>query len=298
LSGKKTIMIHKKAIVQKGALLDEGVKVGAYSIIESGATIEKDTVISPYVHIKGNCSIGRTNFIGTGSVIGTAAQMLGQRDAKGKVYIGKNNIIREYVTINAATENDKATSIGDNNYFMSCSHLAHDCKVADEVVICNGSLVAGHVEIQDKAFISGNAVIHQFVRVGKLVMIGGLSRVNQDIPPFLMVVGDSRVCGLNLVGLRRAGFKREDVNNIKKAFSFLYRKDLALKTALINIERIDSDKTKEMLVFILASSRGICGPRRSNLWEKLFLDYPYLVRTKVPTYDSLPKPDLKEFEDE
>ncbi len=269
-----------------------------YSIIESGARIGKNTVIAPYVHIKGNCSIGEENFIGTGSVIGTAAQMLGQVEAKGKVYIGKNNIIREYVTINAATEENKATSIGDNNYFMSCSHIAHDCKVAGNVVLCNGSLVAGQVEIQDKAFISGNVAIHQFVRIGRLAMIGGLSRVNQDIPPFLMVVGDSRVCGLNLVGLRRADFSREDVNNIKKAFNFLYRKDLALKNALNNIEKIDSDKTKEMLVFILASSRGICGPRRNNLWEKLFLDYPYFVRAKVPTYDTLPKPDLKKFEKE
>ena len=291
-------MIHEKAIIQKGAVIDKDANIGAYAVVEGTAKLSKGVTLSPYVHIKGNTYIGDNTFIGTGSVIGEEAQMLDQRGIRGSVYIGKNNIIREYVTINSPTSDDKATSIGDNNYFMSCSHIAHDCKVANNVVVCNGVLVAGHVEIQDKAFISGNVGIHQFVRIGRLAMIGGLSRVRQDIPPFMIVVGDSKVCGINLVGLKRAGFSRQEVITIKKVYNFLYRKDLVLKAALANIEKIESEKAKEVLVFILSSSRGICSSRRSNLWEKIFLDYPYMVRSKIPTYESLPKPNLKKYENE
>ncbi len=291
-------MIHEKAIIQKGAVIDKAANIGAYAIVEGTTKLGKGVTLSPYVHIKGNTYIGDNTFIGTGSVIGEAAQMLDQSEVRGSVYIGKNNIIREYVTVNSPTSHEKATSIGDNNYFMACSHIAHDCKVANNVVVCNGVLVAGHVEIQDRAFVSGNVVIHQFVRIGRLTMIGGLSRVNQDIPPFMMVVGDSKVCGINIVGLKRAGFSRQEVSTIKKVYNFLYRKDLTLKTALANIEKIESDQAKEMLIFILSSSRGICGSRRSNLWEKIFLDYPYMVRSKIPTYESLPKPNLKKYENE
>lgn len=291
-------MIHEKAIIQKGAVIDKDVNIDAYAIVEGTVRLGKGVTVSPYVHIKGNTYIGDNTFIGTGSVIGEAAQMLEEREVRGSVYIGKNNIIREYVTINSPTSDEKATSIGDNNYFMACSHIGHDCKVANNVVVCNGVLVAGHVEIQDKVFISGNVGIHQFVRIGRLAMIGGLSRVNQDIPPFMMALGDSKICGINIVGLRRTGFSRQEVNTIKKVYNFLYRKDLTLKTALSNIERIESDQAKEVLIFILSSSRGICGPRRSNLWEKIFLDYPYMVRSKIPTYESLPKPNLKKYENE
>jgi UDP-N-acetylglucosamine acyltransferase len=172
---------------------------------------------------------------------------------------------------------------------MAFSHLAHDCQVANDVVICNGALVAGHVSIGDKAFISGNVVIHQFVRIGSLAMVGGLSRVNQDIPPFMMVVGDSKVWGVNLVGLRRAGFARDDIRKVKQAYNLLYRQNLALKSALKEIENIESAKVKELLVFILASKRGICGPKKSSFLEKLFLDYPYFLRSKIPTYSLYPK---------
>ena len=260
-------MIHPKAIIEQGAILEEGV------------------VVSGYAQIKANVIIGENTFVGPGAIIGEAPQMTGVKVNKGRVRIGKNNTIREYVTINSSTSPDKETCLGDNNYLMAFSHLAHDCQVANDVVICNGSLVAGHANIGDKAFISGNVVIHQFVRIGALVMVGGLSRVNQDIPPFMMVVGDSRVWGINLVGLRRAKFSRDEINQVKKAYNLLYRQNLALKTALKEIETIESVKVKELLVFILASKRGICGPKRSSFFEKLFLDYPYLLRNKIPTYD-------------
>ncbi len=288
-------MIHPKAIVEKGVILGEDINIGPYAYIEKGVCLGKGVKISAFAHLKGNTRIGDNTFIGSGSVIGEVPQALGVEAPGGKVYIGKNNTIREYVTINCASSPDKATFLGDGNFLMACSHIAHDCKLANNIVVCNGALIAGHVEIGDKVFISGNSAVHQFVRIGRLAIVGGLSRVNQDILPFMMVVGDSRVWGLNLVGLKRADFKREEINQIRKAYKILYRKDLSLKSALAKLEKIESDKVKEMIVFILSSRRGICGPKRSTLWEKLFLDYPYLTRRKVPAYDFLPKPDLSKF---
>jgi len=152
-------------------------------------------------------------------------------------------------------------------------------------VICNGSLVAGHVEIQDRAFLSGNVAVHQFARIGRLAMVGGLSRVNQDVPPFMMVLGDSAVWGINLVGLKRAGFSNEEIIKIKRAFKTLYASKLTVKGALDKLREIDSAYVKEIIDFVSASKRGICGPRRSTLIEKIFLDYPYFIRSGIKTYE-------------
>jgi UDP-N-acetylglucosamine acyltransferase len=274
-------MVHPTAIIDKGVVLEEDVEIGPYTVIESGVHLGKKVEISPYVHLKGDTYIGDNTFIGTGCVIGESPQVLGTRNSQGKVYIGKNNIIREYVTINSSTSCDKATSLGNDNFLMAFSHLAHDCKLGNNIVICNGSLIAGHVEIGDRAFISGNVVVHQFVRIGRLAIAGGLSRVNQDILPFMMVIGDSRIWGLNTVGIKRAGFKREELGVIRRAYNYIYREKLTLKSALDKLREIDSDIAKELVVFILSSKRGICGPKRSTLREKLFLDYPYLVRTNI-----------------
>jgi len=287
-------MIHPKAVIEEGAVIGQGVNVGAYAVIEKGVKLGAGVKVSALAHIKGNTFIGDNTFVGTGAVIGEMPQMLGMKDNPGRVCIGKNNIIREYVTIHSSTSADKTTYIGDENFLMAFSHIAHDCSIEQGVVICNGALIAGHVNIQDKAFISGNVVVHQFVRIGTLAMIGGLSRVNQDVPAFMMVVGDSRVWGVNIVGLKRAGFSRKEIGDIKNAYNILYRKGLPQKSALAELEKIGSDKVKEIVVFILSSKRGICGPKRGTLLEKLFLDYPYFLRSKVPTYDLLPKQELKD----
>ncbi|MBP7087925.1 MAG: acyl-ACP--UDP-N-acetylglucosamine O-acyltransferase [Candidatus Omnitrophica bacterium] len=275
-------MIHSTAIVDKDVILGENTEIGPYSVVEPGVQLGRAVRIGPYVHLKGNTYIGDNTFIGSGSVIGEAPQILGKKESLGKVHIGKNNIIREYVTINSSSSLEKATVIGDDNYLMAFSHLAHDCKLANSIVICNGSLIAGHVEIHDKAFVSGSVVVHQFVRIGRLAMVGGLSRVNQDIPPFMMVVGDSRVWGINAVGIKRAGFKQSELAIIKDSYNYLYRKKLPLKNALAKIREIKSPFSEEIALFILSSQRGICGPKKSTLWEKLFLDYPYFLRTRIP----------------
>jgi UDP-N-acetylglucosamine acyltransferase len=275
-------MIHKTAIIQDGVVLGKEVGVGPYAVLEKGIRIGDNVRIGPYVHIKGNTEIGENNTIGTGAIIGEVPQILGAKENAGKLSIGSNNVIREYVTIHTSSSPDKITSIGDNNFLMMFSHIAHDCHLQNNIVICNGTLLAGHIDIEDNAFISANVGIHQFVRIGRLAMISGLSRINQDVPPFMMVVGDSKVCGLNLVGLKRAKFSREQINDIKKAFNILYRKKLNLKSSLSQLEEIDSAVIKEIVRFIYASKRGICGPRRSSFLEKIFLDYPYFIRTKIP----------------
>ena len=278
-------MIHPTAVIDKGAVLGKNADIGAYAVIEKGARLGDAIVISPYVHIKGNTDIGDNTHIGTGAVIGGYAQIVGLKGDNGRITIGKNNIIREYVTVNFSSSPEKETIIGDNNFLMAFSHVAHDCSLGNNIVICNGSLLAGYVEIQDKVFISGNVVVHQFVRIGRLAMIGGLSRVNQDIPPFMMVVGDSTVWGINLVGLKRAGFSNEEILNVKKAFKTLYASKLTRKGALDKLKEIDSKYVKEIIDFVLVSKRGICGSKRSTLMAKLFLDYPYFIRSRIKTYD-------------
>jgi UDP-N-acetylglucosamine acyltransferase len=278
-------MIHQTAVIDKNAVLGKDISIGAYSVIEGKVSLGDSVTIGPYVHIKGNTSIGESTSIGTGAMIGGSAQMLGLKEIDGRIVVGKNNVIREYVTINTSSSPEKSTIIGDNNFLMSFSHIAHDCKLGSNIVICNGSLVAGHVEIQDKAFISGNVVIHQFVRIGRLAMIGGLSRVNQDVPPFMMVVGDSAVWSINLVGLKRSGFTNQEISNIKKAFKTLYVSKLNLRAAVENLKQISSGSVKEIIIFISDSKRGISGPKRSSLFEKIFLDYPYFIRSRIETYD-------------
>ena len=276
--------IHPTAIISPKAELDENVEIGPYCVIEEGVKIEKGTKLGPYVHVKGRTTIGRDNIIHTGCVIGERAQMFGLREDKGRLKIGNGNIIREYVTIHASTDEANETQIGNNNYLMGFAHIAHDCKIGNQVIICNGTLLAGHVEVGDKAFISGNVVIHQFVRIGRLAMIAGLARVNQDVPPFMLLVGNSRIWGINLVGLKRAGFDKERIYLVRRIYEILYRQGLPLNKALEKLRELNTDLSLEVLNFIRNSKRGVSGPHTSTFLERIFLDYPLLLRCKIATY--------------
>jgi len=288
-------MIHSKSIVDKLATVEEGVDIGAYAIIENGVHLAKGVKVLPFAHIKGNTYIGENTFIGTGAVIGEVPQIAGFKDPAGKVYIGKNNIIREYVTIHSSMSEDKVTSLGNDNFLMAFSHIGHDCKISNNVVICNGALIGGHVEIGEKAFISANVGVHQFVRIGRLSIVGALSRANQDVLPFMMVLGNSKVWGLNLIGLKRASFSREDISAIRKAYNIIYRKKLSKKNIMSELEKIESDRVKETIVFMLSSKRGICSHKKSTFWEKLFLDYPYFLCTDISTKRSFSKVDREKL---
>ncbi len=277
-------MIHPQAIVDKEAHLEADVEIGPYAIVERGVRLRRGVKVLALAQIKGDTEIGEDTLVGEGALLGAPPQILGHKENKGKLRIGKNNIIREYVTVHTSSSTEAATLIGDDNYLMAFSHIAHDCQLGSGIVICNGTLIAGHVRVEDSAFLSGNVVVHQFVHIGRLAMIGGLSRINQDVPPFMLAVGDSRIWGVNLVGLKRKGFSLEQINQIKKAFNILYRKSLSLPTALEELRKLASPYVQEILNFILLSKRGICGPHQSSFGERLFLDYPYWVRTTIPTY--------------
>ncbi|NQT21841.1 MAG: acyl-ACP--UDP-N-acetylglucosamine O-acyltransferase [Candidatus Omnitrophica bacterium] len=251
--------IHPTAIVDKKSNISSDVEIGPYAIIESDVKIGKGVKIYPHSHIMNYTEIGDGTRIHTGAVLGDVPQDIAFKGGKTSLIIGKNNIIREYVTIHRGTKEGSSTVIGDNNYFMGTSHLGHNCDVGNNVIVANGALLAGYVTVEDAAFISGNVVIHQFSRIGTLSMIGGFSGVNKDVPPYMSVRGPSVVCAVNLVGLRRAGIDRKAITEIKEAYKIIYHSDINTKQAVEKIlERNPGKEVKYLVDFIKNSKRGIC----------------------------------------
>src|SRR6185436_7947335 len=195
-----------------------------------------------------------------GTVIGTDPLDKNFSGERSYLRIGDRNKIREHYTISRGTQPESVTEIGDDNYIMTSGHIAHDCKIGSNTVICSCALVAGYVEVEDGAFISGGVVIHQFSKIGKLAMIGGNTRVNRDVPPFMLCSDfNAAVKGLNVVGLKRAGFRSSDLAELKKAYQILYRSGLKLEEALQRIEsECPTEHTKHLVAFIRRSERGIC----------------------------------------
>ncbi|MFH0855332.1 MAG: acyl-ACP--UDP-N-acetylglucosamine O-acyltransferase [Candidatus Omnitrophota bacterium] len=252
--------IHPTAIIAKNAKIGDGVCVGPYAVISDNATIGPGTKIGTHCVIDGNTAIGGNCEIFTGAVIGSRPQDLKYKGEKVFLEIGDNNIIREYCTFNPGTEELGRTVIGSNNLFMAYSHVAHDCVVGSHCVIANNGTLAGHVTIEDKAVIGGLAAIHQFVRIGKLAIIGGCSKVVQDIPPFSTSDGHpAQVYGLNLVGLRRMNIPKETIENLDSAFRILFNSGLTKKHALERIEKeiAQSPEVSYLVEFIRKSERGI-----------------------------------------
>jgi len=254
------MQIHNTAIVSKKARLADDIVVGPYSIIGDGVTIGAVTKIGAHCVIEGNTTIGRNCEIFTGAVIGSRPQDLKYKNEKVFLEIGDNNIIREYCTFNPATEEGSKTSVGNNNLFMAYSHVAHDCVVGNDCVIANNGTLAGHVTIEDKAVVGGLVAIHQFTRIGALSIIGGCSKVVQDIPPYSTCDGHpARVYGLNLVGLRRHGISRESIAQLNRAFKILLNEGLSPKHALEKIEKeiAQTPEVSYLINFIRKSQRGV-----------------------------------------
>ena len=253
--------IHPTAIVDKKAKLADSVEVGPYAIIGPTVEIASSTSIGAHVVIEGRTSIGENCRIFTGAVIGSIPQDLKYKDAKSFLKIGNNNIIREYVTMNPGTDEGGVTSVGNENLFMAYSHVAHDCKVGNGCVIANSGTLAGHVKLEDKAVIGGLTAIHQFARVGKMAMIGGCSKVVQDVPPFSTCDGHpAKVYGLNLIGLRRSEVSKETQSALKQAFKILFYSGLIFKSAAEKVREEVGDirEVKYLLDFIKESKRGVC----------------------------------------
>jgi UDP-N-acetylglucosamine acyltransferase len=229
--------IHPTAIIEKGAVIGKGVTIEPYAIIKGNVTLEDDVVIKSHAYIDGYTTIGQGTVIYPSASIGTKTQDLKFKGEKTFVKIGKGCQIREFVTINSSCEEGTVVSIGDNCLIMAYCHVAHNCTVGNRVIMSNNATLAGHVTIEDNAIIGGHTPIHQFVRVGTFAMVGGMSRVTHDIPPYT-IGGDIpfRFGGLNIVGLKRNGFSLKVRLELNKAFKLLYRSHLTMEEALNRIE--------------------------------------------------------------
>jgi UDP-N-acetylglucosamine acyltransferase len=251
--------VSPTARVHPGAVIGPGVVVSDFAIIEDDVAIGAGSRVEPYVYIKRWTKLGERNLISAGTVLGTDPLDKGFTGARSYLKIGNGNIIREHYTISRGTAPESETAIGDENYIMTSGHIAHNCRIGNRTVIASCALVAGYVEVEDQAFISGGVVIHQYSRIGRLAMIGGNTRVNSDLPPYFLY-SDFNVAahGLNLVGLKRAGFDPGDIKQLKTAYRLLYRSGLKLDEALRRIEiDVPTEHTRHLAAFIRASKRGI-----------------------------------------
>jgi len=254
--------IHPTAIVEPGAKIGENVTLEAYAIIKSTVTLEKNVVIKSHAYIDGNTTIGEGTIIYPSAVIGTKTQDLKFRGEKTYVTIGKNCEIREFVTINSSCQEASVVSVGDNCLIMAYCHIAHNCVVGNRVIMSNNATLAGHVTVEDNAIIGGFTPVHQFVRIGRYAMVGGLSRVTHDIPPYTIGAGiPFKFGGLNMIGLKRHGFPLEVRRELSKAFKLMFRSKLSFEEAL---NQTESDveqlpEVKHWIAFCRASKRGLMG---------------------------------------
>lgn len=248
------------ARVHCDAVIGPGCRIGEFCVIESDVSLGAGCLLEPYVYIKRWTTLGERNEISAGTVLGTDPLDKNFSGERSYLRIGNGNRIREHYTISRGTAPESVTELGDDNYIMTSGHIAHNCRVGNQTVIASCALLAGYVEVEDQAFISGGVVVHQFSRIGRLAMIGGNTRINSDVPPFFLCAGHDVVAkGLNLVGLKRAGYKASDVSVLKKAYQYLYRSGLKLAEAMARIEaEIPTPETLHLVNFIRRSERGIC----------------------------------------
>lgn len=254
-------MIHETAIVQAGAKIDESVEIGPYAIIGENVAIGAGTTVGPHAVIEGITEIGRDNRIFQFASIGAAPQDLKYQGEETRLRIGDRNTIREFVTIHRGTESGGGeTVIGHEGLFMAYSHVAHDSRVGNRVILANGATLAGHVQVDDFAILGGLSAAHQFTRIGCHAMISGGTMVAQDIPPYSIAQGDrARTIGINLIGLKRRGFSENAIQNIKHAYKLMFRSGLRMEEALKRIEGEleDIPELRVFVEFIRTSQRGI-----------------------------------------
>ena len=259
--------IHPTAIVDPAAEIGVDVEIGPFSIVGPQVTIGEKTIVQSHVVIEDDVTIGNGNFIGHGAVIGAPPQDVSfSPERKTKVEIGNDNIIREYCTVHRGTVEGSATKIGDKNFLMAGAHIGHNCEIGNNVVIANNCLLAGYVRVDDGAFLGGGSTFHQFMRIGRLVMVQGSSAFGKDLPPFVIAAERNQVFGLNVVGLRRAGFSTVDRDEIKAAFKLVYLTGLNISQVLDKAATLKFGKhAREFLDFVAdAKKRGICPFKRGS----------------------------------
>jgi len=259
--------INPTAIVDPNAKLGADVQIGPFTIVGPDVTIGDNTIVQSHVVIEGEVAIDRGNFIGHGAIIGAPPQDVAfSPERRTKVEIGNNNIIREHCTIHRGSPDGSATKIGDQNFLMAGAHIGHNCVIGNNVVLANNCLLAGHVRVDDGAFIGGGSTFHQFMHIGRLVMVQGSSAFGKDLPPFVIAAERNYVFGLNTVGMRRAGLSAKDRDEIKEAFKLVYLSGLNTSQALDKAATMTFGvPAREFLDFVATSKkRGICPFKRGT----------------------------------
>jgi UDP-N-acetylglucosamine acyltransferase len=258
------VSIHPTAVIHPTATLAPDVEVGPYAVIGERVFIDSGSRVGPHAIVEPFTSIGRDCQIFSGAVVGGVPQDLKFQGEESYCVIGDRNVIREHVTINRATAGGDVTRVGNDNLFMAYVHIAHDCQVGNGVVLANGVTVAGHVVIEDQAFVGGMTGLHQFIRVGKMSMVGAMSRLAQDVPPFMLAEGSPpKVYGLNVVGLRRKGIPPQARTQLKRAYKLLYRSGLNLGQAMAEIAKLEpTPELRHLIAFLQSTERGISGIAR------------------------------------
>jgi len=259
------LKIHPTAIVDPGAQIGANTEIGPFSVIGAQAVIGERTEIQSHVVIEGDVSIGAGNLVGHGAIIGAPPQDLSfSPERKTRVEIGDQNVIREYCTIHRGSAEGSVTKIGDKNYLMAGAHIGHNCQIANNVIVANNCLLGGHVCVDDGVFLGGGCVFHQHMHIGRLAIAQGGSAFSKDIPPFVIAAERNYVFGINVIGLRRAGFSSQDRDEIKAVFKLLYASGLnnsqaIEKAATINIGAVG----REFFEFVAnARKRGVCPLKR------------------------------------
>lgn len=252
--------IHTTAVIDPRAEIDSEAEIGPYVVVEGRAKIGRGTRIMTHAVITGWTEIGENNEVHPGAVLGDAPQDKAYRGNETYLKIGSENVFREHVQVHRGTASGSSTIIGDRNYLMAGSHVGHNCRLGNDIVLANGALLGGYVEMGDRAFISGHCVIHQFVRVGEISLMRGLSGTSRDVPPYSIIDWQHTVRGANLLGLKRAGFDEQRIREIKEAFRVLFRKGRNLSLAIRELEAKTnpSQEVLSLLEFIRASKRGVC----------------------------------------
>lgn len=264
--------IHPTAIVESGAKIAEDVIVEPYAIVKKDVTLEKGVVIKSHAYIDGHTTIGEGTVIYPSACIGTKTQDLKFKGEKTFVKIGKNCEIREFVTINSSTQENSIVQVGDNCLIMAYCHVAHNCIVGNRVIMSNNATLAGHVSVEDHAIIGGMTGIHQFSRIGTFAMVGGMSRVTHDVPPYTVGGGiPYKFGGINLIGLKRNGFSLATRQELSRAFKILYRSGLTLEDALNTIEKDlkTLPEIKHFLTFCRTSKRGLLAMNEETTSDQL-----------------------------
>jgi UDP-N-acetylglucosamine acyltransferase len=252
-------VIHPTAVIHPAARVDATAHVGPFCVIDEDVELGAECILGPHVYLTGRTVIGRANRFHAGTIIGDAPQDLKYRGEQTRVRIGDNNIFREHVTVHRSATTDAETAIGSNNYLMQHCHVAHNSRLGDYVILGGGALLAGYASVDDRAFISGNCLVHQFVRIGSLAMMQGGSAISKDLPPFAIVTGRNRLCGMNAVGMRRANIASADRLQVRKAYHAIFRAGKNIRDAATAAStEFTTGPAAAFIKFIAESKRGVC----------------------------------------